>query len=129
MLRRLTAVLAITLSLAAMAAPVLACSVENGCCPAHTQPPCAEGIQHWQGIAITDLCCGAAPTSTYAPVPDLRRVAQSPLRTDSPSHLVMGNRVTSGPGTAVIRQVVTTSIPAHGSNAALTYLRIGRLRL
>lgn len=129
MLRLLTAILAITLSVAAMAAPVLACSVGSGCCPTHTQPPCADGIQRWQGVATVDLCCGAAPTSTYAPIPEPRRVAQSALRADGPNHLVMGNSVTPGPRTAVIRPVFPTSIPAHGLNAALTYLRTGRLRL
>lgn len=129
-MRRLTAILTIWLSLLGVAMPVLACSAGvtgDGCCPARTQSPCGGG--ELQSNATIGLCCSAGPTSAYVLSVDPSRSVQSSLHPGTPGHLVGSGWTTTGPGSAAARLVFPSSIPTHRADAALTYLRTGRLRL
>jgi hypothetical protein len=80
-MRRLTAILAIWLSLVGVAMPVLACSMgvdSAGCCPVRTQSPCGgSGESQWN--ATVALCCSAGPTSTAGPLSNPAVAAKLPF--------------------------------------------------
>lgn len=129
MLRRLTAILAIWVSLLGVAMPVLACSAGEGCCPALTQPPCAGGVGELQWNATVGVCCSAGPTSAYVLSADTRRSVQSSLHPGPPDHLAASGWASTEPGNTNARLILLSSIPTHRADASLTYLRTGRLRL
>jgi hypothetical protein len=130
-MRRLTAILAIWLSLVGVAMPVLACSMGvdvAGCCPIGTQSPCGgSGESQWNATAA--LCCSAGPTSTAGPSVEPSRSSQAPLHPGTPDQFVVSGWTTINPVKPAAHRVFPTSIPTHRADAALTYLRTGRLRL
>ena len=131
-MRRLTTILAIWLSLLGVAMPVLACSMgvnADGCCPVRTQSPCAGGAGGPQWNATVTLCCSAGPTSASGPFVGQSRNSQAPLHPGTPDQLVLSGRTTTNPDRAAAYRIFSSSIPAHRTDAALTYLRTGRLRL
>jgi hypothetical protein len=130
-MRRVTAILAVWLSLLGVAMPVLACSMGdkgNGC-PVQTRAPCAGGVSELQSNATMSLCCSAGPTSAYVASVDPRRSAHASLHPGSPDQLVVGGWTTTNPDSAAARLISPSFIPTHRADAALTYLRTGRLRL
>jgi len=131
MMRRLTAIAAIWLSLVGVAMPVLACSMgvdTAGCCPVRTQSPCGgSGESQWN--ATVTLCCSAGPTSASGPSVEPSRSTQVPLHPATPDQLIVSGWTTTNPVNAAARLIFASSIPTHRADAALTYLRTGRLRL
>ena len=130
-MRRLTTILAIWLSLLGVAMPVLACSMgvaADGCCPVQTQSPCGGSGESQWNTTVT-LCCSAGPTSASGPSVEPSRNTQAPLHPGAPDQLVIGSRTTTNPGSAAPQLNFPSSIPTHRADAALTYLRTGRLRL
>jgi hypothetical protein len=131
-MRRLTSILAIWLSLVGVAMPVLACSMgvdAAGCCPVGTQSPCGgSGESQWN--ATVALCCSTGPTSTAGPsVDEPNRSSRDPLHPGTPDQFAASGWITIKPLSAAAHLVFPTSIPTHRADAALTYLRTGRLRL
>ena len=130
-MRRLTAILAIWLSLVAVPMPVLACSMGvagAGCCPVRTQIPCGgSGESQWN--ATVTLCCSAGPTSASGPSVEPRRSAQAPFHPATPDQLVVSGWITTHPINAAAQLIFAASTASHRADAALTYLRTGRLRL
>jgi hypothetical protein len=129
-MRRLTAILAIWLSLVGVAMPVLACSMgvaADGCCPVRTQSPCG-GSSESQWNATVALCCSAAPTSVSGPSVEPNRSIRVPLHPGTPD-LVVDSGWTTRAGGAAAQRLYPSSILTHRADAALTYLRTGRLRL
>jgi hypothetical protein len=130
-MRRLTAILAIWLSLLGVAMPVLACSMgvaADGCCPVRTQSPC-DGTGQSQWNATVTACCSAGPTFAPGPSVEPSRSTQAPLHPATPDHLVVSNWTTTNPVNAGAHLIFASSIPTPRADAALTYLRTGRLRL
>jgi hypothetical protein len=130
-MRRLTAIWAIWLSLLGVAMPVLACSMgngEQGCCPVGTQSPCGAGSES-QWNPTVDLCCSAGPTSANEPSFEPSRNIQSPLHPGTPDQFVVGGGTTANTDSAAAQSLFPSSIPSNRADAALTYLRTGRLRL
>jgi hypothetical protein len=131
-MRRLTVILAVWLSLLGVAMPVLACAMgvtDGDCCPVQTRSPCAGGVNELQSNVTITLCCSAGPTSAYVVSVDPRLTAQSNLHPSSPDQLVVSGWITTNPGSAAAQLNFPSSIPTHRADAALTYLRTGRLRL
>jgi hypothetical protein len=130
-MRRLTAIAAIWLSLLGVAMPVLACSMgvaAEGCCPVRTQSPCGgTGESQWN--ATVALCCSAGPTSASGPSVEPSRSIQTPLHPGAPDQLLASSWTTTNPSSVAAQLSFPTPIPTHRADAALTYLRTGRLRL
>lgn len=130
-MRRLTAILAIWLSLLGVAMPVLACSMgvaADSCCPVRTQSPCGgSGESQWN--ATVTVCCSAGPTFASGPSVEPSRSTQAPLHPGTPDQLVVSGWTTTNPVSSAAQRIFASSIPAHRADAALTYLRTGRLRL
>jgi hypothetical protein len=130
-MRRLTAILAIWLSLVGVAMPALACSMgvdAAGCCPIRTQSPCGgSGESQWN--ATVTLCCSAGPTSTAGPSVEPSRSSRISFHSGTPDQFVVSGWTTINPVNPAAHRVSPTSIPSHRADAALTYLRTGRLRL
>ena len=130
-MHRLTAILAIWLSLFGVAMPALACSMgvdAGGCCPIRMQSPCG-GSGESQSNATVALCCSAGPTSTAGPAVEPSRSSQAPFHPGTPDQLVASGWTTINPIKPAAHRVFPTSIPTLRADAALTYLRTGRLRL
>jgi hypothetical protein len=131
-MRRLTAILAIWLSLLGVAMPVLACSMgvaADGCCPVRTQSPCG-GSRESQWNATVALCCSAGPTSASGPSIEPSRSTHVPLHSGTPDQLLVSGWTTTNPASVAGQRIFTcSSIPTHRADAALTYLHTGRLRL
>lgn len=130
-MRRLTAILAIWLSLLGVSMPVLACTMgvaADGCCPVRTPSRCGGGGES-QWYPTIDLCCSAGPTSSAGPSVGPNRNFQSPLYPGAPDQLVLSGLTSANPGSAVAQPILPRSIPTLRADAALTYLRTGRLRL
>jgi len=130
-MRRLTAILAIWLSLLGVAMPVLACSMGaagQGCCPAGTQSPCGAGRES-QWNPTVDLCCSAGPTSANATSAEPSRNIQSLLHPGTPDQFVVGGGTTANTASAAAQSLFPSWIPSKRADASLTYLRTGRLRL
>lgn len=130
-MRRLTAILAIWLSLVGVVMPVLACSMgvdTAGCCPMRTHSPCGgSGESQWN--ATVAVCCSAGPTSNAGPYVEPTRSSQALFHPGTPDPLVVSNRAAITQVSAVTHRIFPTSIPTHRADAARTYLRTGRLRL
>jgi hypothetical protein len=130
-MRRLTAILAIWLSLLGVAVPVLACSMGvagDGCCPLGTESPCGGGESQLNSTTVS-LCCSAGPASASGPSVESRRTIQSPVHPGTPEQFVVSGWRTTHPDSATPQFIVQSSIRPHRADAALTYLRTGRLRL
>jgi hypothetical protein len=130
-MRRLTAILAIWLSLVGVAMPALACSMgvdAAGCCPVRTHSPCG-GSGELQSNATAAPCCSAVPASTAGPAVEPSCSNQSSLHPGTPDQFVGSGCTAINPVSAAAHRIFPTSIPTHRADAALTYLRTGRLRL
>ena len=129
-MRRLTAILAIWLGLLGVAVPVLACSMGvagDGCCPLGTESAC--GGESQLNSTTVSLCCSAGPASASGPSVESRRTIQSPVHPGTPEQFVVSGWRTTHPDSATPQFIVQSSIRPHRADAALTYLRTGRLRL
>jgi hypothetical protein len=131
--RRFTTWLVIWIALLGTAMPVLACAAGDwgdGCCPATTNAPCAGGSSEvaWQTTVAS--CCSAAPTSAQGVSVRPGRDANASVQpSGSPEPFVAASWPTVGSGVATAPLTPRFAIPPHRADAALTYLRTGRLRL
>jgi hypothetical protein len=125
MMRRLSAILAVWLSLLGVAMPALACSagVAEACCPVGKSLPCGNGIG-LQFTAPFSVCCSAGPTSTSALAVKPNRDVDSSLKFTTATLSAVSNS-----NTTAAQQFFPYSLPVQRADASLTYLRTGRLRL
>src|SRR5579862_637950 len=127
MMCRLSAILAVWLSLLGVAMPALACSagVAEACCPVGKSLPCGNGIG-LQATAPFSVCCSAGPTSASALAVKPNRDVDSSLKFTTATLPAVSN---STADTTAAQQVFSYSLPGQRADASLTYLRTGRLRL
>lgn len=131
MARRLTALLVIWVGLVGVAMPLLACSmVDSSCCPWQARSGCSLGDRELDSSATIALCCAAIPTRSQVPsVAPSRSSQPSGPATGSSDSLVASDWAPTGQGTAATRILLLSSLRTHPTDAGLTYLRTGRLRL
>lgn len=127
MLRRLSAVLVIWVGLLGAALPVLACSMaaqRHDCCPPGAPSPCDDG-------STAAICCVSTPSSSQAVSITASRVLQDGHAGSSGSvdFLVLPLWIVSLMDVARRYDIPAPASPAPRTDAALTYLHTGRLRL
>lgn len=130
-MHRLTAILAIWLSLFGVAMPALACSMgvdAGGCCPIRMQSPCGGSGESLSNATVA-LCCSAGPTSTAGLSVKTSRSSQAAFHPGTPDQLVVSSWAAINTISTAAHRIFPTSIPTHPADASLTYLRTGRLRL
>lgn len=130
--RRMTASLVLWLGLLGLGSPAFACSmaaVPNGdCCPEGSQSPCTDGGANYD-TAKAASCCNAVPAASPTGsvnaglnAPDLKPNSLSPDSPVVPSWMACAATVNPP-------DVVPRSAFSSRTDATLTYLRTGRLRL
>jgi hypothetical protein len=133
MLRRLTAVVIIWVSLLGMAFPAFACSLAastGDCCgQARASSPCAGGEGFLQlPDATTALCCASAAFPSVA-IDSSRASHERAHHPSSPDPFVLIAWWASWSAPVPVRLVTPSLIRSQASTAALTYLYTARLRL
>lgn len=131
MLHRLTAVLLVWFGLA-LAAPALACSLAaagGDCCPADASFPCGSDVPSYRVDAAVATCCVSATASSPA-IEVADTIRQLHWQIDSsPDSLAFPAHVTPRPDAAVLSRLTQLSDSPARTDATLTYLHTGRLRL
>ena len=130
-LRRVTALLVIWASLLAAATPALACTLASGsCCPGHATGWCGSPDRELRSDATDTQCCAASPTHSQGVSVAPRRSALVLARvSDSWIPVAMDHWSSTAQDAPAGRPVLISSGLTHRADAALAYLRTGRLRL
>jgi hypothetical protein len=129
-LRRLALSLVFWVGVLGVTSPALACAapaeLERDCCPEGPSDPCGGGSTEARAP-----CCIAAPATGGAVAADVtHRQLARPIDNDSPDPLVLTAWLqTLVIGAAVPDPFVPKKPFSYLSDATLTYLRTGRLRL
>jgi len=126
MLRRLSVLLLIWVGLLGAAAPAFACpmAAQHDCCPPQAPSPCG-------GAPAEVICCVGTPASSQAvSVNSSRLLKEFPASpSGTPDLPVLPVWVASFPDLAHLYDMPASAPSAPRTDAALTYLRTGRLRL
>jgi len=132
-LRRLTVTLVLWLGLLGVGTPAFACSVaalDTDCCPQDTPAPCTDNDFNGGLSASAAFCCVAAPTPARTVSVDAGRNAPDRKHdAGSPDPLGLPAWITSLPTVAAPPNITAVLVSPGRTDAALTYLRTGRLRL
>jgi hypothetical protein len=134
MLRRLTAVVVIWLSLLGVAFPALACSLAASadCCgQPGTSSPCAGGAGFVQVPDVTTApCCASAPAAFPSVANDSDRASHGrDQHPSSPDPVVLIAWYASWSAPVPAPPIIPSLSRSPPSGAALTYLHTARLRL
>jgi hypothetical protein len=125
----LVAALVVWIGVLGIASPVLACTsmafVERDCCPQGTPAPCGG-----DRAAALECCVAAPPAVTAAVVIAKAEQLQIDPRSDSPDPVILPAWLeTLSPRGPPSLQVVDLDRLGSNTDATLTYLHTGRLRL
>jgi hypothetical protein len=128
-LRRLVAALVLWVGVLGIASPVLACTsmapAESDCCPQGSPAPCGGDRS-----AALECCVAAPPAVTASPVAAKAEQLQIEPRSDSRDPVIPPAWLeTSNPRGPPSLQFVAPERLSASTDAALTYLHTGRLRL
>jgi len=134
MLRRLTAVVVIGMSLLGGASPALACSLAastDDCCGKQgASSPCSGGEGIMQPTDATMACCVSGHAAFPRVATDSRRAShERDHRQTSPDPVVLIAWYASWSAPVPTRLITPSLIRSPPSAAALTYLHTARLRL
>lgn len=133
-LRRMTALLAVWLGLLGVVAPALACAADapdDVCCPQEAPLQCTDNEPGYRAGTPAAMCCVPANVRAQAASIDSRRSTQDREHdSGTPDPLIPSASLDSLTGVTYAPHI--NNAPPHSqprTDAALTYLRTGRLRL
>lgn len=134
MSRRLIALLVVCVGLLGAAVPVLACSIaalDGDCCPQNSQSSCAGSEPGERLETAATNCCIAAPVPSHAEsISSIRSLQdEHPASSATPESLSLPPWIASSAALNRNDCVFTPVSSPPRTDAALTYLHTGRLRL
>lgn len=133
MARRLTALLVLWVGLLGAGSPALACAadaLDGDCCPQEAPLPCGDDTAEYHSSTTGVMCCAPANVGARAASIDSRRASQDREHdSGTPDPLIRPAPFDSPTGAPCARHLTAPADSPARTDAALTYLRTGRLRL